>query len=323
MSWLGLALCALTLVGSAGVVNAQPPRVYRVGVILQGGPYALAVDGLRQGLKELGFEQGTHIEFHVRDVKGDLKAVEAMARALERDKVDVLFTVATSVTVAAKRATQNIPIVFYAGADPVAFDLVQNFRKPGGRLTGVHGRLTDLTPKRLQLLQEMVPRLRRVVAFYDPGNPAAVQSVEIARDVSRQVKVELVERRVASVDELEAALRALRPADVDAVFYVADAMVASQTQRIIDTANAKKLPTMFQEPSSVAHGALASYGLSYHAVGRLAAKHVHRVLLGANPGDLPVEQLDRLHFAVNLKTAKALGLTIPPSVLTRADEVIE
>jgi len=304
-------------------VEAQQARVYRVGVVLQGGPYSPAVDGLRDGLRELGLEEGKQFVLHVRDAKGDLKSVEAGARSLEGEKVDLIYAVATSVTLAAKRATKNVPIVFYAGTDPVAVGLVESFRKPGGRLTGIHGQLTDLTAKRLQLLKEMIPRLRRVVTFYSPDNPAAQQSVKIARDGARQLKVELLERPVASVEELRAGLRALRPGEADAFFYVADAMVASQAELIIDTARAKRLPTMFSEKGSVAKGALASYGESYYALARLSAKQVHRILLGANPGDLPVEQLDRLLFFINLKTAKALGLTIPQSVLMRADEVIE
>jgi putative tryptophan/tyrosine transport system substrate-binding protein len=169
----------------------------------------------------------------------------------------------------------------------------------------------------------MVPRLRRVVTFYSPDNPAAQQSVKIARDAARQLKLELVERPVASVEQLRAGLRALRPGDADSFFYVSDAMVASQAELIIESASAKKLPTMFQERGAVAKGALAAYGESFYTIGRLSAKHVQRVLLGGDPGDLPVEQVDRFHFVINLKTAKALGLTIPQSVLERADEVIQ
>jgi putative ABC transport system substrate-binding protein len=147
--------------------------------------------------------------------------------------------------------------------------------------------------------------------------------MKIARDAARQLKVELVERPVGSVEELRASLRALRPGEADAFFYVSDAMVVSQEELIIDTARAKRLPTMLSYQANVARGALASNGESYYALGRLSAKNVQGVLLGANPGDLPVAQLDRLHFVINLKTAKALGLTIRPSLLQRADQVIE
>ncbi len=318
-----VTILILTLFASPLAVEAQQPRVYRVGVVLQGGSYSAAIDGLRDGLRELGLEEGQQFVLDVRDAKGDLKSVEAAARSLEGEKVDLIYAVATSVTLAAKRATKKVPIVFYAGTDPVAVGLVESFRKPGGRLTGIHGQLTDLTAKRLELLKEMIPRLRRVVTFYSPDNPAAQQSVRIARDAARQLKVELVERPVASVEELRAGLRALRPGEADALFYVSDAMVNSQAELIIDTARTKRLPTMLAYKASVAHGGLASYGESYYALGRLSAKHVQRILLGADPGSLPVEQLDRPQFVINLKTAKALGLTIPQTVLARADEIIQ
>ncbi len=302
--------------------EAQPARVYRIGVVLEGGPYSAAVDGLRDGLRELGFEDGKQLVLHVRDVKGDLKSVEAAARSLEGEKVDLIYAVATSVTLAVKRATKRVPIVFYAGTDPVVVGLVESFRKPGGRLTGIHGQLTDLTAKRLELLKDLLPRLRRVVTFYSPDNPAAQQSVKIARDAARQLKVELMERPVASVEELRAGLLALRPGEADAFFYVSDAMVSSQMELIIDVTRAKRLPAMLAY-EGVANGALASYGESYYALGRLSAGQVQRILLGANPGDLPVEQLDRPRFVINLKTARTLGLTIPQSLLLRADQIIE
>ena len=313
---------AATLVATP-LAEAQQARVYRIGAILLGGPYAQTLDGLREGLKELGFEEGKQFVLQTRDAQGDLKSVPAAAKALEEDNVDLIYSVTTTVTLATRRATQRVPIVFYVGGNPVAYGLVESFRKPGGRLTGVHGQLTDLTAKRLELMKEMIPTLRRMVAFYNPDSPNARQSVEFARDAARQLKVELVERRFTSLEELRTSLRSLQPGKADALVYVNDATVTSQTAAIIEAARVKRLPTMFQEPSSVAQGALASYGVNFHAVGRLSAKQVQRILQGAAPGDLPVEQLDTLHFAINLKTAKALGLTIPPSVLLRADQVIE
>jgi putative tryptophan/tyrosine transport system substrate-binding protein len=206
-----LAVVAVALRG-----EAQQAGVHRVGIVHQGGAYSQAVDGLRVGLRELGLEEGKQYVLHLSDTKGDLTSVEAAARSLEAEKVDVIVALATSVTLAVKRATKGVPIVFYAGSDPVAVGLVESFRKPGGRLTGIHGWGTDITAKRLELLTELVPRLRRVVTFYNPGNPAAQQVVESARDAARQLKVELVERRVASVEELRMGLRALRPGESDA-----------------------------------------------------------------------------------------------------------
>jgi len=299
--------------------------MYRVGVILseEVPRFISTVAGLKDGLRELGLEEGKHVVFHVREVKDDLNSIEAAAKRLEDEKVDLICTIATGTTLAGKRATKSVPMVFYAGTDPVAVGLVESFRKPGGRLTGIHGQIVDFTAKRFELLRDIVPRLRRAVTFYNPHHQSAQQSVMRARDAAQRLGVDLLERRVASVHELRASLRALRPGEADAYFQVTDALVASQTDLIIQTAMAKRLPTMVQDKEAVARGALASYGINYYIVGQLLAKSVHRVLFGANPGDLPVEQVDRLQFVINLKTAKAIGLTIPQPVLARADDVIQ
>ena len=315
---LALALLAAPLAAEA----QQAGKVYRVGVVLVGGPVYPAVDGLRAGLRELGFEEGKQYILHIRDVRGDLAPVGETARNLEQEKVDLIYSLSTSVTMAVQQSTTSVPIVFYAGRDAVDAGLVKSLAKPGGRLTGVQSRATDLTPKCLEILKEIVPKLRRVIDFYNPDHPTARENARVARDAARQLRIELVERHVRTVDELRAALRALKAGDADAIF-VWDGMVTSQTQLVVDTAKTKKLPTMFFERTSVVAGGLASYGTSYYALGRLAAKYVHRVLLGTSPADLPVERSDRFELVVNLKTAKALGLTIPQSVLGRADEVIE
>jgi len=317
------AALALGLLAAPLVAQAQPAtKVYRVGVVLEGGPYHAAVDGLRDGLKELGFEEGTRYILHIRDVNGDLTAVGEAARNLEREQVDLIYAIATGVTVTVQRATTKVPIVFYAGVDPVEVGLVKSLAKPGGRLTGVHSRQADLIGKRLEILKEVVPKLRRVGAFYNPDSPALRESAAAARDAARRLGIELVERHVRSVEELRASLRGLKAGEVDAI-VVWDAMVVSQSQLIADTARTKKLPTIFFERTSVAVGGLASYGTSYYGVGRLAAKYVYRVLSGTSPAELPVERSDRFELVINLGTARALGLTIPPSLLGRADQVIE
>jgi putative tryptophan/tyrosine transport system substrate-binding protein len=316
-----IASLVLALCGASLAVEAQQARVYRIGVILHGGSYAAALEGLRDGLGDLGLQEGKQFVFHVRDTKGDLKSVDAVARNLEAEKVDLIYSLSTSVSLAAKRATKRVPIVFYAGNDPVALGLVESFRKPGGRLTGVHGH-ADLTAKRLELLKAMIPGLRRVVTFYSPDNPAARESIKLGRAAAHQLKVELLERPVASVEDLRAGLRALRQGEADAMFYVPDSMVTSQSEMVVEILISKKMPTMYADRESALKGALASYGVSYYTFGRAAAKNVHRILLGADPGNLPVEQIDRPHLVINLKTARAIGLVVPQSVLTRADEVI-
>ena len=316
----------IALLGSAAIVQlaeAQQGKVYRVGVILEGGPYYAQVDGLKDGLKELGFTEGKHYVLEIRDLKGDRKAAETTARSLEREKVDLIYSLATSVTTVVKRATTEVPIVFAVGVDPVVAGLVESFARPGGRLTGVHFLSADLVAKRLEILKAILPNLRRIVTFFDPNNPTAIAGAKLAKEAARQLDIEIVERRVASVEELRLAVKALKAQEADAFFYTNDAMVSSQAQLIIDTARDKKLPTMFAEQGSVAQGALAGYGVNYYEGGRLAAAYVHKVLTGTSPQNLPVETLSRVELAVSLKTARAIGITIPQAVLLRADKVIE
>jgi putative ABC transport system substrate-binding protein len=223
---------------------------------------------------------------------------------------------------AAKRATPDIPIVFCAGTDPVVVGLVESFAKPGGRLTGVYNPTTDLIAKRLEILKEIAPKLRRVLTFYDPGKAPAIESSKSARETARLLGIELVERHVGSVEELQTSLQALKAGEVDAYFAVSDPMTSNQAELIIQTARVKKLPTMFDVTIHVIKGGLASYNVSFHEMGRLSAKYVQRMIAGVKPRDLPVEAVDKIELVVSLKTAKQIGLTIPPNVLARADKVI-
>ncbi len=315
-------LLATMLFALCPSANAQQ-KVQHIGVLLQGGAWYGAVDGLRHGLKELGLEEGKQYVLDIRDAKGDPKAVEDAARSLEREKVKLIYAVATSVVTTAKQATTDTPIVFAAGTDPVAMGLVESYVKPGGRLTGVHLLVTDLTAKRLEILKEIFPKLRGVLTFYSPANQVAKQGASLGREEAKRLGVKFIERHVKSVEELRQALQALKAGEADAFFYTPDAMVLSQAPLIIDTANAKKLATMFQEQSLVVRGALASYGQSYYEIGRLSAKYVQKVLSGTPPRDLRVETFDDVDLVINLKTAKELGLTIPPNVLARAKKVIK
>ena len=319
---LALVLAALIL-SPAHAAAAGQANVYRVGVIFHGGEWNAVLHGLRDGLRNLGLEEGKQLILEIRDTKGDWKAVEQAARNLERDKVDLLYTVATSVTLNARGSTADIRIVFCAGTDPVSLGLVDSFAKPGGRLTGVYFLATDLTVKRLEILKEILPKLHRIVTFYDPGNSVARESAKLGREVARRLSVELVERRVVSVEELRTGLHALKAKEVDAFFLVQDAMVISQSQLITDVAKAKRLPTMFWEQSSVVQGGLASYGVSYYEAGRLSAKYIQRILTGTRPQDLPVETVRKIDFVLNLRTAHEIGLTVPQSVLYQADKVIK
>jgi ABC-type uncharacterized transport system substrate-binding protein len=317
-----LAVAAAFLV-SVTQVQAQQSKVHRIGVILPGGALYETVDGLKVGLRELGLEEGKQFTLTIKDTKGDVKAAEEAARNYEREKVSLIYALASSVITAAKAATTNTPIVFCIGSDPVTGGLVDSFAKPGGRLTGVHFLNRDLTAKRLEILKEILPKASRVLTFYDPGNRLATESANLGREEAKRLGVKFMERQLVSVEELKKALQALKAGEADAYFYTPDAMVTGQAQLIIDTAKAKKLATMFHEQSLVAKGALASYGQSYYEIGRLSAKYVQKVLSGTPPGDLRIETFDDVELVINLKTAKELGLTIPPNVLARAKKVIK
>ena len=187
------------LVGTNPPAEAQQAKVYRVGVVTAGGAWYEVIDGLRVGLRQLGLEEGKQFALTIQDTKGNAKVAEEAAKNLEKEKVNLIYTTQTSVTLATKRATADIPIVFCAGADPVELGLVESFARPGGRLTGVFYRDTDLTAKRLEILKEIVPKLHRVVTFYNPRNPVASESAKLVRETAGQMGIQLVERHVASV----------------------------------------------------------------------------------------------------------------------------
>jgi putative ABC transport system substrate-binding protein len=304
-------------------VRAQQSKVHRIGVLLPGGALYETVDGLKAGLRELGLEEGKQFTLTIGDTKGDVKAAAEAARNFEQEKVSLIYALATSVITAARAATADVPIVFCVGSDPVTGGLVDSFAKPGGRLTGVHFLLRDLTAKRLEILKEVLPKLSRVVTFYDPGNRVPTEAAKSGREEAKRLGLKFIERHVKSVEELRQALQTLKAGEADAFFYTPDAMVGSQAQLIIDTAKAKKLATMFQESGLVAKGGLASYGQNYYQLGWLSAKYVQKVLSGTPPRDLRIETVEDVELAINLKTAKDLGLTIPPNVLARAKRVIK
>jgi ABC-type uncharacterized transport system substrate-binding protein len=308
------------LAGPAG--HAQAPPAVQVGVLMQGGPHRAGVEGLREGLKAAGLGPD-RVALIVRDGGGDLQAVEAAARELERGGVRVIVAFSTSVALAAQRATTEVPIVFAAGSDPVAFGLVDSIAKPGGRITGVHAVIADATAKRFELLRELLPGMRRAVTFYNPGNAAAVRALAAAREAARAFAVELVERQVASPEAIRQELAALATARADVFFFVSDSTVIGQDQLIIDAANALRLPTMAYEWDLVVRGALAGYGINYRELGRGAARYVVGIAAGTPPRDLAVEAVSRPALAINLKTATALGIEVPQALLARADEVIE
>jgi ABC-type uncharacterized transport system substrate-binding protein len=247
---LALVLCALFFAPCESA-RAQQPTVHRIGVLIPGDLWYEVTDGLKLGLKQLGFEEGKHFVLEIRNSKGDLKAAAEAAKDLEHEKVDLLYTAATSVTIPAKRATTEVPILFVAGADPVLLGLVESFAKSGGRLTGVYSRVADLTPKRIEILQDLVPKLRRLGTFYDPHNPVPSQSAKFARETVRAMGLELIEKHITSTEELQALVRTLRAGEMDAFFSISDAIVNNNGQMIVDAAKSIKLPTMWDFQGNV------------------------------------------------------------------------
>jgi len=318
------AVVAIGLLAAPYVVRGQAPAGgHRVGIIHMSGYHHVVADGLRQGLRELGLEEGKHLVLDVREIKGDPKLAEEAARDLERGRVEVIYAVTSQIALAAKRGTVQTPIVFYVGVDPVVLGLVESLAKPGGRLTGVHGLSRDVTAKRLAVLKEMIPRLHRVVTVYNPGDAVSRENAQSARDAARQLSVQIVERHVGSLEELRVNLQNLKSREVDAYFHMPGALATSEALRIIEAMRNRKIPTMFHEQSLVAQGAVASYGISYHEIGRLSAKHVQRILAGSQPKDLPVENYDKVGLALNLRAAREIGLAIPPSLRLQAERVVE
>ena len=315
-------LLAASALAAPLTVRAQagPPRV---GVIYYGETYEPIVEGLRAGLKELGVVEGRHVRLDIRNGRGDARTIEEAARAFEREKAAMIYCVPTTVTRIVQRVTTMIPVVFCVGTDPIASGFVASYANPGGRFTGVHYLNTDLTAKRLELLKDLLPKARRVVTIYLQTNPTATASVGQAREGAKKLGLQLIERPVRSEAELRDVLAALKPGEADAFLYVADAFVQGRSQLVTERAKALRLPTMTYSLTVVERGALVSYGVDTREVGRQSARYVQRVLGGARPSDLPVENMTRLDFVLNRRTAKEIGVKVPPAMIVRFDRVIE
>ena len=307
----GAAACGLG-------ARAQPAK--RVGVVLQGGAHLAGVAGLREALQAARL---TDVGVHVRQGKGDLRVIETAARELEQDGVNVIVAFAVSVALAAQRSTSQVQIVFVSGSDPVDFGLVESIARPGGRITGVQSLFSDVTSKRLALLKELLPAARRVITFYSPNNVTGTKAVQVASDVARVLGLDFVTRACRSPEEVLARISALPGEQADAYFFVPDSLVLAHDQLLLDAASALRLPVMSHELDIVSRGALAGYGVNYRELGRQAGDYVVRILMGTPARELPVQAVTKVTLSINLKTANALGLTIPPTLLARADEVIE
>ncbi len=321
-----LALSLALLAGPLAADAQQPAKVPRIGVLLLGTSPATvspAIEAFRQGLRDLGYVEGQNITLELRWGEGKLERLPDLAAELVRLKMGVIVAASTPAALAAAGATTTIPIVFVLVADPVAAGLVASLARPGGNLTGPSwfGGLATVG-KFLQLLTESVPKLSRVAVLSDPAYPLHATYVRGMEVAARALGVKLQILEVREPNELESAFAAMARDRAGGLVVLPTLLIAVHAKRIIDLAAKHRLPAIYPFSSNVEDGGLMSYGTSVLDQYRRAAIYVHKILKGAKPADLPVEQPTKFELVINLKTAKALGLTIPPSLLLQADEVI-
>ena len=310
--------------GRVAVRAQQPGKPPTIGYLGGGGPISQRgwVDAFTQRLRELGWIEGRTVAIEYRWGEGRPERYAEIAAEFVRLKVDVIFAGGTEAAVAAKQATSVIPIVFPTAGDPVGSGLVSSLSRPGGNVTGLSNQASDLPAKRLELLREVLPGLRRLAVMANPDYSGGVTEREQIDAAARALGLELVPLQVRRMEDIAPALVGLKDG-VEALYTTGDPLVNTHQLRIITFALVARLPTMFSQREYVAGGGLMSYGPNFSDLNRRAADYVDKVLRGAKPDTLPVEQPTKFDFAINLITAKALGVTIPPTLLARADEVIE
>ena len=302
----------------------QPAKLPTIGYL---GPSTRSLDSQRlnafvQRLRELGWNEGRTIAIEYRWAEGRNERLAETAAEFVRRKVDVIVTSATPPTVAAKQATSVIPIVFAAVGDPVGIGVVESLARPGGNATGLSLQQTDAAGKRLEVLREVMPGLRRLAIMANSGNPSAGLDMREAQATARALGLEAVTSEVLRPEDIAPAFDALK-GNVEALYVCGDPLAVTNRVRINTLALGARLPTMFGAREYVEAGGLMSYGANFLDLYRRTAELVDKVLRGSKPADIPVEQPTKFDLIINLTTAKALGLKIPPTVLARADEVIE
>ena len=324
MSVTAFALALISLVVPLTAAAQQPAKVVRIGILSPVGP---GTDPIRlafpQRLGELGWVVGQNLTLEPRYAEGNVTRLPDLAAELVQLKVSVILAFGTPASIAAKNATATIPIVILAG-DPVGTGLVASLARPGGNLTGVTIEAgLELAAKRLELLKEVAPRTSRVGILWNPANIAEARVREANLELGRALGLTLIPLEVRSPGDFEVAFASARRERVDALSVTENPLNMEQRDLIVSFAAKNRLPAMFGERASVRAGGLMSYGTSFADLLRHAADYVDKILKGAKPADLPVEQPTKFELVINLKTAKALGLTIPQSVLIRADQVLE
>jgi ABC-type uncharacterized transport system substrate-binding protein len=324
-----LATAVGLLLGGASLgAEAQPTgKVSHIGYLSPfspaSGPVRPSFEAFHQGLRELGWIPGQNVRIEYRWAEEKYDRLPALAAELVRLNVDVIVAASLPAAFAAKRATTTIPIVFVGFGDPVSTGLVGGLARPGGNVTGLAGLALELSGKRLELLKEVVPRLSRVALLANRTHPMAAPMIRETQTAARTMAVRLQILEVREGGEIAEAFVAMDRERPDAIVVLQDPLFGSRRMEILSLVAKRRLPAIYVEAGWVPEGGLMSYAPSMADMHRRAATHVDKILKGAKPGELPVEQPTKFELAINLKTAKVLGLTIRPALLLRADQVIE
>ena len=321
-----LATAAWPALAWAGAVRAQAPaKVRRIGLLSghSAADTALWHQSFRQGLRDRGWVEGTNIIIEYRYAEGRSDRLPDLAADLVRLKVDVIVASVTPDALAAQKATKAIPIVIVAAGDPVVLGLVASLARPGGNVTGLSSMTAELGAKRLELLKEMVPRLSRVAVLWNPQGASSTFNWKEIQLPARQLGVQLHSLEVRSANDFDQAFADATRARAGALFVIPDPVITPNLKRIAGLAAKSRLPSIFHVSEFADAGGLMAYGADRGDMFRNAATFVDKILKGTKPADLPIEQPTKFELVINMKTAKALGITIPQSVLVRADRVIE
>ena len=324
--WAGFLAILLFLVGCAGMAEAQQPKkIPRIGLLSPFSPSDAVLwhQAFREGLRDLGWVEGKNIIIEYRYSEGRNDRLPALAADLVRLKVDIIVASVTTDALAAKNATRAIPIVVASSADPVALGLVDSLARPGGNVTGLSQIAPEMAGKRLELLKEIVPKLSRVAVLWNPESQGSTLSWKEIQLPARELGVQLHSLEVRSSNEFDKAFKDATRARAGALAIMPDPLFAGNLKRIADLAAKSRLPSIFHLREFADSGGLVTYGPDRSDMYRRAATYVDKILKGRKPADLPVEQPMKFEFVINLKTAKQIGLTIPQSVLFRADKVIK
>jgi ABC-type uncharacterized transport system substrate-binding protein len=319
IAWAGGATVAWPLVALAQAA----PKVWRIGVLEPGSAPDPFFDAFRDGLREFGYTEGRDLLLEVRWADGESDRLDGLAAELVTLNVDVIKTLSTPAALAARRATTTIPVVFVGVGDPVGVGLVPSLAHPQGNVTGIANLAPELSAKRLEILREVVPNLTPIGMLWNDTNPSMVLRAQQSEQAAAAMGVTLQSYGVHDLIAFDPAFDAMMSARTAAIMTLADPFTRAHRKRIIDFAAERHLPAIYELREFVTAGGLISYGPSFRDMERRSAAIIDKILKGAKPADIPVELPTRFELVINLGTAKALGLTIPPSILVRADEVIE